>query len=412
MAHRGPGALLLGSDFKALGVARSLGRRGVAIGMVDNLPRSGWFSRYVARRYRWKGPMHGTAFVNFLLDVAHHEALEGWVLFPAQDETLELVAQNWESLSKVYRLVTQPWSVLKWAHDKKLLHVIAEGAGVHHPRTWYPASEDALHAMDIRFPAIVKPTISIDMQYAIGRKALPVANIEGLIQSYRRALAIVASEDIMVQEVVAGRSQYSVAAFCEDGRILSAMTARRTRQYPIDYGLSSSFVEAVEAPHLIELSHKLLRRLGTTGMVEVEFIEDQEDGKSKLLDVNPRPFGWHTLCIACGLDLPWMQYGYAIGRRPGRVLPRYGPRWVRILTDIPAGAQCIRAGLMSPVEYIRSLRGATVFSVLDPRDPLPAFGDMIVAAWRLVRVLLRRELRGPRRKTAPVNNSIAGFHIE
>jgi D-aspartate ligase len=33
-----PGAVVLGSDFKALGVVRSLGRRGVPIVVVDNLP--------------------------------------------------------------------------------------------------------------------------------------------------------------------------------------------------------------------------------------------------------------------------------------------------------------------------------------------------------------------------------------
>ncbi len=390
-----PGVLLLGSDFKALGVARSLGRRGIPIAMVDNLPRSGWFSRYVAKRFRWTGPMYGTAFLDFLLDLGRRESLEGWILFPAQDENLELVARNCDSLSGVYRLVTQPWDVLKWAHDKKLMHAIADGAGVDHPRTWYPASEDALvQATDLRFPAIVKPAMSIDMQYTIGCKALPAADMEGLVRAYRRASAIVPPEQIMVQEVVAG-SQCSVAAFCEQGFVLSAMTARRTRQFPIDYGLSSSFVEAVEMPHLLDPARRLLERLGITGMVEVEFIQDERDGVPKLLDVNPRPFGWHTLCIACGLDLPWMQYGYALGRRPAHVMPCYGACWIRVLTDVPAGVQRIRAGLMSPLDYIRSVRGDMVFSVLDLRDPLPAAGDLVVAIARLVRaVASRRWARG------------------
>jgi predicted ATP-grasp superfamily ATP-dependent carboligase len=186
---RPPGALLLGSDFKALGVARSLGRRGVPVAVVDNLPRSGWFSRHVSRRYRWTGPMSGTAFVDFLLDVARRDGLEGWLLFPAQDENLEEVARNREALAAVYRIVTQPWDVLKWAHDKKLMHVIADGAGVAHPRTWYPASEDELRkAKDIRFPAIVKPSMSIDLQYAIGRKALQVADIDSLLEQPARGL--------------------------------------------------------------------------------------------------------------------------------------------------------------------------------------------------------------------------------
>jgi len=392
---RPPGVLLLGSDFKALGVARSLGRRGVPVAMVDNLPRSGWFSRHVSRRYRWTGPMSGTAFLNFLLDLPRRDGLEGWVLFPAQDENLELVARNVEALAAVYRLVTPPWDVLKWAHDKKLMHVIADGAGVAHPRTWYPTSEDDLpHASDIRFPAIVKPAMSIDLQYAIGRKVLQASDLDGLIEAFRRAAAIVPPELLMVQEVVTG-PQHSVAAFCDGGSVISSMTARRTRQFPIDYGLSSSFVEAIEIPGLLEPAHRLLGRLGLSGMVEVEFVEDSRDGEPKLLDVNPRPFGWHTLCIASGLDLPWMQYGHALGRPQRRVAPRYGLRWIRLLTDVPAGIQAMRAGLTTPLQYLRTLRGKKVFSVLDLRDPLPAAGDLVVALARVLHLVVRPDqIRG------------------
>ena len=398
MSPRAPGALLLGSDFKALGVARSLGRLGVPVAVVDNLPRSAWFSRYVSRRFRWHGQMRGPSFLTYLCDLARREGLDGWVLIPCQDETLELVSRDCESLSRAYRLTTQPWGILKWAHDKKLLHVVAEGAGVRHPKTWYPGAETDLREMDIEFPAILKPATSIDMQYATGRKAVPAADVEGLVDGYRRLSAVVPPEQIMVQRVVGGGSQYSIAGFCEGGRIVSAMTARRTRQFPIDYGLSSSFVEAVEVPHLLELARRLLGRLGTTGMVEVEFIEDRRDAAPLLLDVNPRPFGWHTLCIACGLDLPWMQYGYALGRHPGRVHPRYGPRWVRLLTDLPAGMQSIRGGGLSPLDYVRSLGGELVFSVLDLRDPLPAAGDLAVAVRRLLSRAVPRVGRAPLRR--------------
>ena len=114
----------------------------------------------------------------------------------------------------------------------------------------------------------------------------------------------------MVQEIIpgGGRTQYSFAAFCKEGRILSSMTARRTRQYPIDYGLGSSFVEALPVPALLEFAEKLLEYMHVTGMVEVEFKFDERDQQYKLLDINLRPWGWHTLCIACGLDFPYIQY--------------------------------------------------------------------------------------------------------
>ena len=391
MARDEPAVLLLGSDFKALGVARSLGRRGVRVGVVDSLPRSAWFSRHVGRRFRWRDDMLGPAFVDFLLELARTSGTEGSVLWPAQDDALETVSREWHRLGSHYVLLTQPWEVIGSAHDKKLLHAAADEVGVPHPATWYPHDEQALGTLPIRFPAIIKPAVSIRMQRPLGRKALAAQTMEQLIEAYRLARRVMPSGDLMVQEVIGGGMQSSVGAFADRGQVVSSMTARRTRQFPIDYGLGSSFVEAIEVPEIVEPARKLIARLGLSGMVEVEFIHDPTSGKPQLLDVNPRPWGWHTLCIACGLDFPWMEYGRALGRPAPSLEPRYGPRWVRALTDVPAGLQSIRAGRLTLSGYAGSLlSGKTVGSVWDWRDPLPAAGDLAVAAIRLSRALLQR----------------------
>jgi predicted ATP-grasp superfamily ATP-dependent carboligase len=386
------GVLLLGSDFKALGVARSLGRRGVRVAVVDSLPRSAWFSRHVGKRFKWNDAMSRADFLTYLLELADKEAMRGCVLWPAQDDAMELVARNWEQLSSSYRMITQPWVTLKRAHDKRLLHLAADEAGVSHPSTWYPADEQDLMTLPIEFPVIIKPTVSIDMQYAMGRKAVPASDLEQLVRGYRQSVRIMPADQVMVQEVVPALAQYSVAAFAVDGHVVNAMTARRTRQYPIDYGLGSSFVEAIEVPDLIEPASRILVRLGISGMVEVEFIQDRRDGRLKLLDVNPRPWGWHTLCMACGLDFPAMQYDHSLGRPVPRFTPTYGPRWIRLLTDVPAGWSYIRAGAMTPGAYVRSVfAGRTVESVFDLRDPLPAAGDLAVAVSRVTKALVRRQ---------------------
>jgi predicted ATP-grasp superfamily ATP-dependent carboligase len=74
-------------------------------------------------------------------------------------------------------------------------------------------------------------------------------------------------------------------------------------------------------------------------MVEVEFKHDRRDDEYKLLDINIRPWGWHTLCIACGLDFPYIQYRDVLGESVSCSTPRYGYHWVRMLTDIPTGIQ-------------------------------------------------------------------------
>jgi predicted ATP-grasp superfamily ATP-dependent carboligase len=286
--------------------------------------------------------------------------------------------------------------VVRWAFDKRLTDRMARESGVPYPGTWYPARENDLDRLDLRFPVIIKPAISIHMQHAARLKALPAANLDELHAAYRTAMQLVSPDEIMIQEIIpgGGANQVSVATFCVDGTITQAMTARRRRQYPIDYGLGSSFVEAVALPELLDPAAQVLSYMRASGMVEVEFKQDPRDGVYKLLDINIRPWGWHTLCMSCKLDLPYIQYQHLAGESSPHYTPRYGTRWIRVATDLPAGIQEMRAGVTTPWMYARSLIGRNTFSVLDWRDPLPVFGDLAVLASRAVAT------RKPQRKEA------------
>jgi predicted ATP-grasp superfamily ATP-dependent carboligase len=172
--------------------------------------------------------------------------------------------------------------------------------------------------------------------------------------------------------------------------MVTGMAARRTRQFPYDFGMSSSFVETVDRPDLLEQASRLLRDAGISGMVEVEFKHDARDGSDKLLDINVRPWGWHQLCIAAGLDFPYLQYCLTMGEPLPQVAPLAGYAWRRMLTDVPAALQEIRAGVTNPAFYLRSyLRRRTAPSVWDIRDPLPALVDPTVTVIRMTEPRLR-----------------------
>lgn len=381
---------MLGSDFKGLGVIRSLGQRGIPCALIDNLPRSAWFSRYVTKRFKWHGSLNTDDFLQFLLQIGKEHQLGGWVLFPVQDDAVELVAQHTSQLATCYQLVTQNWDVIRWAHDKRLTYQMAQEVGVPYPKTWYPQSENQLKTLDIPFPVIIKPAISIHLQHALRLKALPVHSMNELVEQYHLIAKFIHPQEIMLQEIITGdgRTQYSVGTFCKNGQVLQSLTARRTRQYPIDYGLGSSFVEAMQVPLIGQFAEKLADMMGISGMVEFEFKQDMHDKQYKLLDINVRPWGWHTLCIKCGIDLPYIQYCDALGLEiSAPIQPLYGIHWVRLLTDIPAGIQEILAGTTTPLAYLHSLLGKTAFSVFAWRDPLPALGDLGVAFSRVLKQL-------------------------
>lgn len=381
----GPGAVVVGSDFRALAVVRSLGRRGIPSTVVDNLPRSAWFSRYVRARFRWDGDMHGAAFLAFLLALAGEHDLGGWLLFPLYDDAVEMVARERRALAEVYRLTTPAWESVSQAIDKRQTYDAAASAGVPVPRTWYPSSAGELAALDVPFPALIKPANSTALRSAAGQKAFQARTREELSGAYERAAELIGGEGLMVQELVpgGGGAQYSVAALCRRGAVLVAMTARRSRQYPVDFGLSSCFVEAVEVPELLPLAAALIERMQLSGMVEVEFKRDVRDDRYKLLDVNVRAWGWLGLCGACGIDFPYLQFCETLERPLPPCLPAYGRAWRRLVTDLPAALTEMGRRQLSPLDYARSFLNQTVGSVLDLRDPLPAAGDLAMAAWRL-----------------------------
>jgi hypothetical protein len=88
----GFGAIVLGGDCGSLGIVRSLGRRGIPICFVtDNSNPIAKFSRYTSRSLSWPGSQHENAVAD-LLELADRYAMKGWVLFPAADAEVQLVA--------------------------------------------------------------------------------------------------------------------------------------------------------------------------------------------------------------------------------------------------------------------------------------------------------------------------------
>jgi D-aspartate ligase len=377
-----PGAVVTGASYRALAVVRSLGRRGVPVRLLrtDDHAIAG-HSRYAAATPGW-AERDGPARVELLRELAERERLAGWALIPTHDEEAALIARHHAELEEVYRLTTPPWETLRHAYDKRCTHALAERLGLDQPWTLFPRSSADLSAVGDRYPVIVKPSYKASANRLTNAKAWRVDDPEALRSRYAEACAIVDPAIVMVQELVPGdgASQLSCAALCRDGEVLASLTARRTRQYPMDFGRASSYVETVEDPVIERAARRLLETLRWTGMVEVEFKRDPRTGADKLLDVNPRAWGWQSLCGRAGVDFPYLLWRLALGDRVSAPPPAAGMRWVRMSTDVLAAAGEVRAGRLSLRSYARSLRQPLEFAVFARDDPLPALIGPLVAA--------------------------------
>jgi predicted ATP-grasp superfamily ATP-dependent carboligase len=163
---------------------------------------------------------------------------------------------------------------------------------------------------------------------------------------YNEACSLLDPQLIVIQELIrgGGESQFSYGPICEDGRSLAWVVARRTRQYPLDFARSSSFVETIERPEVEEAAQRLLTGLNYTGLMEIEFKYDSRDGRHKLLDLNPRVWGWHTLARAGGVEFPYLFWRLVRGQPIPNIRVEAGYRWMRLVTDLPAALSEIRRG--------------------------------------------------------------------
>jgi len=372
------GAAVLGGDYQGLGIIRSLGRHGVKTCIIDDERSIGRFSRYATYSIRVPEMRDERQTAEAVLKVGRELDLKGWVLFPTRDENVAAISRYRESLLETFRVPTPDWNRVQWAWDKRNTYRIAERLGIPTPRTWYPCQLHELAAIDVEMPLVIKPAIKEHFIYATKAKAWRANTPDELKQLFTQASAYVGAGELMVQDLVPGdgRQQFAWCAFFKNGQALGSMTVRRTRQHPPEFGRASTFVETVDLPVLRELSERLLRHIDYYGLVEMEYKLDPRDDQYKLLDVNARTWGYHSIGSAAGVDFPYMLFADQLGQSVEPCQAQPGIGWIRLLTDIPAAILETWAGRLHWSDYLRSLKLFSAEAVFCREDVLPGIVEL------------------------------------
>lgn len=379
------GAVVVGGDYQGLGIARSLDRAGVPVVVLDDELSVSRVSRHVTRFVRTPDLRDEDATLAALLRLAG-SLPDRWVLFPTREETVVAVSRHRDLLERHFRVPTPAFPVVRTAWDKRETYRQADALGIPVPRCWFPASEADLDQVDFSRPVVVKPAIKEHFIYETKAKAWRADSPAELRETYRKALRVIPADEVIIQQVVPGGGDRQVAycALFRDGAPLAEMTVRRLRQHPSDFGRASTYVETVDLPELGALAGKLLASMGYHGLVEVEFKED-DDGTPRLLDVNARTWGYHTLGGAAGVDFPWLLFRDQLGEEVPFTRARPGVRWIRLETDLPNAVRDIWRRQLRTRDYLRTLRGVDTEAVFSLRDPLPSLFELALAPYLAVR---------------------------
>jgi D-aspartate ligase len=377
--------VIVGGAHGTLGLIRSLGRRGIPVWLLTSDHPIAKYSRYATRSFTWAGPHHDGA-VGFMLDLARRHRLDGWVLMAAGDAEMQLISKHHAELASIFRVTVPPWDIARWAYDKRLTYQRAASLGIDYPLSYHPRDLQDVALLDCRFPVVLKPTVHEHRNEFTNAKAWRCDDRASLLSRYEAAAGLVGAQGIALQELIpgGGETQFSYAAVWDRGSPVASLIARRTRQYPVDFGITSTFVETVERPEIEEAAGLFLRSLNYSGLVEVEFKYDKRDRRYKLLDVNARAWTWNALGSIAGVDFAHVLWQVAVGEPIGPVHSHADAAWMHASRDIVAACHGMLAGTLSPVGYLRDWQKPLVFAAFAKDDPLPGIIDLPLTAFRVL----------------------------
>lgn len=374
------GALVVGGDHPGLGVARSLGRRGIPVYILEDQHSISRFSKYANRVIRVKDLRDERKTVDAVLETGRKYGLKGWVLFPTRDETVAAFSRYRDELAQMFRVTTPDWNTVQWAWDKNKTYEMALRLKIPSPETWNLKSRDELPTLYPRLPLAIKPAIKENFFYATGAKAWRANTPEQLDALFDKAAEQIKIEEIMIQEIIPGdgECQFSYCAFFREGQVHSSLVARRERQHPREFGRAATYVESMELPEIEELSERFLKEIDYYGLVEIEYKQDPRDGQYKLLDVNARTWGFHSIGFPAGVDFPYLLFADQVGEKIERCRGASGVGWLRLLTDLPSAFSGIVQGKVKWSSYVSSMRRTRIESVFCKEDPLPSLAEMVL----------------------------------
>jgi D-aspartate ligase len=375
-----PTAVVMNMFYTGLGIARSLGERGIpVIGLSAQRGIYGNFTRYAKIAFCPDSRRQPEQLADYLVrlgqDLGGHS-----ILFPTRDDDVLFLDRFRERLSKCFNLVVPPSPALHICLDKMATYKAAVAAGVPTPKCWLVENERELEGVvaELPYPCVAKPVSSHDWRQGqnwalVGaRKAFVVSNEEQLRSEYRQVSH--AGPRLLIQELVPGGDDCLLIAACylnRESRMTAAFNTQKLLQSPEGFG-TGCIVQSAQRPELFEPSERLLKSIKFTGIAEVEYKWDAACSAYRLIEVNPRPWDQHRLGQAAGVDLAYLAYCEQAGIDPDNQPTPFSPRkWVAEDALTLAALEMLWKRDPRLRKLPGLLRGKRIYAIWSAKDPLP-----------------------------------------
>jgi predicted ATP-grasp superfamily ATP-dependent carboligase len=405
-------AVVLGAGINGLGQVRALGQAGIRTFCVapldaDKFGACSCYATHILSPDPFKQPEQ---VIDLLGTLSSQQECKPMLLF-AGDEWLRLCANFEAALRDSYIIPQSPWTLLGDILNKQTLYGLAQKCDIPQPSTCPFSSlrEIPDQANSLPFPSVLKLEINSIAQLPEGLRP----TLKHRVTRYESAAQLLAWLQIafaygfdspaLFQDFIPGgaESLYTLTSYTNrHGQLLAGAVGHKVRQYPPQAGgITVGRIAHVEA--VFVQGKRLLEGIGFHGLANTEFKFDKRDGSYRLMEINPRLGLWNGSVLHAGINLPEIAYADMQGKDYNGVAYTQradGTIWLDALGD---AQNCLwdysAAGYtgydMTPLQWLRSIRGAKVDAVWRWHDPLPWLSYLSSTFLRRFKGLLRKILR-------------------
>jgi predicted ATP-grasp superfamily ATP-dependent carboligase len=370
-----------GEERSALAACRALAQAGHPVTVVAKTRLAGaLLSRSCSARFVGSDPkLDGRRFVQHLARIV--EENEHGVVLPGSEASLVAISEYRHLLEGAVSLALPPNDVVLGSLDKTVLHAHAQRAGLEPPPTitCRHRSQAALAARDLGYPVVLKPSRTLQ-PFSSGFRQEPVSVARNASELSERLVGLV--PPFLVQRFVPDARRCSAAGVMTPDGLVALAAARFDRTWPVIAGAMASGETIVPPPELAAKIESLLRGVGWFGIFELEYLL-LPDRQASAIDLNPRIFGWLTLAVEAGANLPAAWCDWVLGNATPRATARPGVpyRWEEaelayVFWHLRRGRVRAAAAAMRPRRHV-------VHAHFRRRDPAPLFVQSVRAAANL-----------------------------
>jgi D-aspartate ligase len=226
-------------------------------------------------------------------------------------------------------------------------------------------------------PFILKSRRGNKLRNHTGKKAVLMSGFDNslkeIISDYFSA------DELIIQKIVS--SSKPVKSCCTlsiEGKISGLFQYEKIRQHPDRFG-TGTYLRSIYEEELKLLSEEILNKLKYTGISEIEFIYDDENGNYKAIEMNPRAWKSIDFAAKCGQNLVEKYINYVFSKAFDNTLTyKTNQYWVDLFTDIPQ--------MLREKKIFKYNRGKIFEGTWDKKDPIPFLSNILFAPLILLKI--------------------------